>query len=153
MSTGEQRGAEASDHGAETRDYGRLFHDSYLRCVVSDQDAFFGRFYELFTAAHTEVSRAFARTDMDRQISMLQESLLYMIDFANSKVASDRMRRIAQYHGSGEMNILPHLFDLWMDCLVDTVRERDTEFDSHVEAAWRVSLAPGIAFVKLHCSP
>lgn len=146
MSTGGQR-------GAQTKDYGKLFHDSYLRCVVSDQDAFFRRFYELFTAAHTEVSQLFARTNMDRQISMLQESLLYMIDFANSKVASDRMHRVAKYHGSGGMNIRSHLFDLWMDCLVDTVRERDTQFDSHIETAWRVFLASGITFVKLHCSP
>ena len=137
---------------AKTRDYKNIFHDSYLRCVVSDQDAFFKHFYELFTAADQRVSELFANTNMERQISMLQESLLYMIDFANSKTASIRMQRIAIYHGSNELDVPSHLFDLWMDCLVSTVRERDTRFEPDVEVAWRVFLAPGIAFAKSHCS-
>jgi len=136
----------------ETRDYKNIFHDSYLRCVVSDQDSFFKRFYELFTAADRGVSQVFANTNMERQVSMLQESLLYMIDFANSKTASARMQRIAAYHGSNELGVPSHLFDLWVDCLVSTVRERDEQFEPDVEVAWRVFLAPGIAFVKSHCS-
>jgi hypothetical protein len=137
---------------ATAQDYRKIFHKSYLRCVVSDQDAFFNRFYELFTTADPDVSLAFAETDMERQVSMLQESLLYMIHFANSKTASIRMQRIANFHGSNEMNIPPHLFDLWLDRLVSTVRERDTQFEPQVEVAWRVFLAPGIAFVKAHCT-
>jgi truncated hemoglobin YjbI len=136
---------------ATARDYRKLFHDSYLRCVVSDQDAFFNRFYELFTEADPAISRLFAETDMERQISMLQESLLYMIHFANEKTASIRMQRIAAYHGSNGMKVPQHLFDLWMDCLAGTVRERDTQFEPHVEVAWRVFLAPGVAFIKAHC--
>jgi len=137
---------------AETRDYEKIFHDSYLRCVVSDQDAFFKRFYELFIAADPGVSEVFAKTNMERQVSMLEESILYMIDFANSKTASARMQRIATYHGSDELDVPSHLFDLWVDCLVSTVRERDVQFEPDVEVAWRVFLAPGIAFVKAHCS-
>jgi hypothetical protein len=133
--------------GTKTQDYQNIFHDSYLRCVVSDQDGFFKRFYELFTAADSGVSRVFARTNMERQISMLQESLLYMIDFANSKAANVRIQRIATYHGSNELDVPSHLFDL-----VSTVRERDPQFESHIEVAWRVFLAPGIAFIKAHCS-
>jgi truncated hemoglobin YjbI len=138
--------------GAVTRDYKNIFHDSYLRCVVSDQDGFFHRFYELFTAADRIVAEVFANTNMERQVSMLQESLLYLIDFANSKTASARMQRIASYHGSDELDVPSHLFDLWVDCLVSTVRERDAAFEPDVEVAWRVFLAPGIAFVKSHCS-
>ncbi len=135
-----------------TLDYQKLFHDSYLRCVVSDQDVFFKRFYELFTAADPDVSRVFAETDMERQVSLLQESLLYMIHFANSKDASIRLQRIANHHGSKEMNVPRRLFDLWLDCLVSTVREHDTQFEPQVAVAWRVFLAPGIAFIKAHCS-
>ncbi len=137
---------------ATTRDYQIIFHGSYLRCVVSDQDVFFKRFYELFTAADPDVSRVFAKTDMERQVSLLEESLLYMIHFANSKTPSMRLQRIANHHGSNEMNVPRHLFDLWLDCLVSTVRERDAQFEPQVEVAWRVFLAPGIAFIKAHCS-
>jgi len=142
----------AGERGNENRDYWQLFHDSYLRCVVSDQDAFFGRFYELFIAADPEVSKMFADTNMARQISLLEESLLHMIDFSNSKVANKRMQEVATHHGTTGMNIPLHMFDLWMDRLIATVRERDTRFDPHIEMAWRVCLAPGIAFIKFHCS-
>jgi hypothetical protein len=142
----------AGKSGDEKLDYRQLFHDSYLRCVVSDQDGFFKRFYELFTAADPEISKAFSHTDMNLQISRLQESLLHMIDFSNSKVASEQMLRIAAYHGAAEMNIPSYMFDLWIDRLIATARERDTQFSPNIETAWRVFLAPGIAFMKSYCS-
>lgn len=146
MSTGDPR-------SQQSRDYRRIFQESYIRCVVKDQDGFFLRFYQLFTAADEGVSRVFAETNMERQISMLQESLLYMIHFSDARIGEDQMRRIASYHGSDGMNVPRHLFDLWMDCLVETARERDGEFDSDTEVAWRVFLAPAVAFVKAHCAP
>ena len=142
----------ADRNGDEKCDYRQLFHESYLRCVVSDQDGFFRRFYQLFIAADPEISKMFANTDMDRQVSLLQESLLHMIDFSNSKIATERLHQVAVYHGSTELNIPLRMFDLWMDRLIATVRERDTRFNSHIERAWRVCLAPGIAFIKSYCS-
>ena len=142
----------AGKNSEESRDYSQLFHDSYLRCVVSDQDGFFKRFYQLFVAADPEISKMFANTNMERQISLLQESLLHMIDFSNSKVANERMHQVATYHGSSEMNIPLHMFDLWMDRLIATVQERDTQFSPQIETAWRVCLSPGIAFIKSYCS-
>ena len=142
----------AGENGGENRDYRQLFHDSYLRCVVSDQDGFCTRFYQLFMASDPKISKMFINTNMDRQISLLQESLLHMIDFSNSNVANERMQRIATYHGSRELNIPVRMFDLWMDCLVATVEERDARFDPHIEMAWRVFLAPGIAFMKSYCT-
>ncbi len=62
----------ADENGDENRDYRQLFYDSYLRCVVSDQDGFFKRFYQLFIAADPEISKMFARTNMERQVSLLQ---------------------------------------------------------------------------------
>jgi hemoglobin-like flavoprotein len=145
MSTGEQG-------GKRVWDYRKLFHESYLRTVVGGEEAFFDRFYERFITADPEVSEVFSNTEMHRQISMLQESLLYMIDFANSKIASQRIQKVASYHGTEQMNISPRLFDLWMDCLVETVRERDPEFYPDIETAWRVHLASGIVFLKSHCA-
>ncbi len=132
-------------------DYRKLFHESYLRAVVGASEVFFDSFYKRFTAANPEVSQAFSHTDMQRQKSMLQESLLYMIDFANSKIASQKIQGVASRHGIDGMNISPHLFDLWVDCLVETVREFDPQVTPNIEIAWRVHLASGVVFLKLHC--
>ena len=50
------------------------------------------------------------------------------------------------------MNIPTYRFVLWVDRLIATARERDTQFSPHIETAWRVFLAPGIAFMKSYCS-
>jgi len=132
-------------------DYRKLFNESYIRTVLNDQDEFFAHFYKRFMQAHQDISRIFANTNLDRQISMLQESLLYMIDFANSEVASPRINRLATLHGASNMNIPARIFELWIDCLVETVQERDPQFAPEIATAWRVVLAPGLAFFKAHC--
>lgn len=134
------------------KDYTELFSQSYLRIVVSDPASFFVRFYELFRKADPQVERLFSRTDMDRQLSMIEESLLYMIDFSRSRVASNRLEALAGYHGRKKMNIPARLFDVWMECLVATLRERDPELSPEIETAWRVILAPGLAYMKAHTS-
>jgi len=132
-------------------DYRKLFNESYIRTVLNDQDDFFVDFYKRFTNSHKDISKIFANTNVDRQVSMLQESLLYMIDFANSDVASPRIHRLATLHGASNMNIPARIFELWIDCLVEAVRERDPQFTPEIETAWRVKLAPGLAFFKAHC--
>lgn len=136
----------------EPQNYMSLFTESYLRTVLGDQANFLGRFYDLFMSADPRVEQAFAGTDMDRQISMLQESLLYMIDFARAKLSTHRIEGLADSHGGEGLNIPSDLFDIWMNCLLEALKERDPHFDRHTETAWRVVLAPGLALMKSRCS-
>jgi hemoglobin-like flavoprotein len=137
----------------EDKDYTELFGSSYLKAVLSNPTGFFDRFYQLFRKADSRVDQLFGGTDMNRQLLMLEESLLYMIDFSKSRVSSSRLQDIADSHGSKNMNIPAQLFDVWMECLLDTLREHDPEFDLDTETAWRVAFAPGLAYMKSHCSP
>ena len=136
----------------EGKDYTDVFSESYLKTVLSDPSGFFGRFYQLFRKADPEVDELFSATPMDRQSSMLEESLLYMIDFSRSRVPSERMEELATYHGRSRMNIPARLFDLWLECLLTALRERDPELDLDTETAWRVTLAPGLAYMKSRAS-
>ena len=133
-------------------DYTVLFGESYLKTVLSDPAGFFGRFYELFQRADPRVTGFFSKTDIARQLSMLEESLLHMVDFSRSRVPSKRIEDLADYHGENRMNIPARLFEVWLECLLDTLRERDREFDKDTETAWRVILAPGLAYMKSRCS-
>ena len=47
-----------------------------------------------------------------------------------------------------ELDIKPELYDLWLDRLVQAVREFDPKFDPEIETAWRRVLRPGIEFMK-----
>ncbi len=54
----------------------------------------------------------------------------------------------AKRHSRAELDIKPELYDLWLDQLVQAVREFDRMFDTEIEAAWRRLLQAGIECVK-----
>lgn len=130
------------------------FPDSYTRIFGKGikmnltGDRFFSRFYEKFVSSSREVAEAFKNTDMDQQKNMLKRSLLYSINFITNINNFHSMRHIALSHSKKGYNIKPELYDLWMDCMADTVREFDPEFDDDVELAWRLAFAPGITYMK-----
>ena len=58
------------------------------------------------------------------------------------------LERLAQLHSRAELDIKPELYDLWLDRLLQAVREFDPLFDDDIDAAWRRLLQPGIDFLK-----
>lgn len=130
------------------------FDASFHRITAEDDlaDQFFARFYERFTAADPRVREAFRDTDMAHQISMLRKSFFYMVNFFASTEPADYLQRIAALHGPGRLDIEPELFDLWLETLVEVLRDIDPEFDTCVELAWRVVLAPGLTFMKFRAA-
>ena len=57
---------------------------------------------------------------------------------------------IAKRHDRHHLNIEPELYGLWLEALIATVREFDTEFDLSVENAWRSVLGYGIEYMISH---
>lgn len=132
------------------KDYLTFFLESYDRAIesASQQDQFFDAFYDSFIAKSDEVAAKFAHTDMRRQREMLCQSLRHMVDFSVERQASDELRRIAERHGMSQIDIHPHLYEIWLDSLIETVHLFDPRFTDEIELAWRVVLAPGIAYMK-----
>ena len=126
-----------------------VFNDSFERCL--SRPGMLERFYELYLASSDEVRAKFARTDMKRQAGMLKASLFMLLSVAGECPLPDavaHLDRIAERHDRHHVNVEPHLYDLWLDCLVRAVREFDPRFDGRVEAAWRRVLGHGIAIMK-----
>ncbi len=130
------------------------FHESYERIMgpqiqISAQgQRFFDYFYGQFIENNPGAKQAFRNTDMERQKQMLRKSLLFMANFSCCEEGTEFMGRIAQTHSRKQYNITPELYDQWLSCMVDTVRKFDPLFDDDVEIAWRLSLAPGISYMK-----
>jgi hemoglobin-like flavoprotein len=126
-----------------------LFDDSLSRCYASPR--FLERFYELFLEASPEARAKFAGTDFARQRRMLKASLVLMMVGAGGKPEGlVHMERIAAVHGKAGHDIPAHLYDVWLDCLLQAVCEFDAQCDDALLAAWRRVLEPGIAFMKSH---
>ena len=82
---------------------------------------------------------------------MLEDSL-YVIAVAvqgeEGSFARGDLPRIAARHSRNDLDIRPALYDLWLECLIDTVRGHDPQFSAELEAAWRDTLAFGIDYMR-----
>jgi hemoglobin-like flavoprotein len=126
-----------------------LFNDSLARCLRDGQ--FFHRFYELFLASSPEVSEKFRGTDFRRQRRMLQTSFYMLVEYMalGWPECEAYLERIATAHGRYGRNISPHLYDLWLECLLQAVRKCDDRCSTEIEAAWRYVMGAGISFLKV----
>ena len=61
---------------------------------------------------------------------------------------NDEFEKIAQKHSKTSLNIPPYMYDLWLECLITTVKQEDEQFSDDVELAWRTMMAPSVAFMK-----
>ena len=127
-----------------------IFDESYDRVLLASPAGieFFEAFYRRFLKSSTEVRILFRNTDMAAQRHMLKKSFFSLVAFYASGTIDDVLRRIAYLHSAEQLNIKPHLYDLWLECLIDTVSAYDPEFCDEVELAWRLVLSPGITYMK-----
>ncbi len=127
-----------------------IFNDSYARVLSmdGDSDLFFSKFYEKFMSTSPEVRDKFKNTDMKRQKKMLKLALYQMLSFFMHKKSADYMQGIAESHAKKDKDIAPHLYELWLDSLVDTVKELDPKFDPDVGLAWKSVMSMGITYMK-----
>jgi hemoglobin-like flavoprotein len=124
-----------------------LYNDSLERCTA--KRGFLDRFYELLVTSSTEVAEKFEGTNFSRQTVLLKASLyMMMLVHWERPEGHDHLERIAQSHSRNDLDIRPEWYELWLDCLVATVKQFDPDFNEATEQAWRRMLAPGIAFMK-----
>ena len=128
-----------------------LFNDSFERCIQNARTpGFLDRFYEIFIASSLEVAQKFLKTDFQNQVQALKASLCFlMIASAGEPQAMSHLEEMAQLHDRHHLNIRPGLYDLWLTCLLEAVREYDALFDTETEMAWRRVLGFGIEFMKV----
>ena len=128
----------------------QAFADSFERIDLRSgkAEAFFDAFYAAFMATSPQIAEKFRGTDMARQKYMLRVSLDHMVYFAIDRQETEAMARVAAVHSRAGANITADLYDLWLDSLLATVARFDPAYDSHVDAAWRQALAPGIAYMR-----
>ncbi len=125
--------------------YRRLFGDEIA--VDAGADEFFVAFYRRFLS-HAEIKALFEQTDMARQVVMLRKSFFHLAGFYITNEPSGELQRMARVHDN--LGIGAEHYDLWLDCLVATVAEFDSEGDLATELAWRWALTPGITYMKLY---
>jgi hemoglobin-like flavoprotein len=131
---------------ASTRE---TFLASFGRCRATA--GFLDAFYQRFVASSDEVRAKFAKTDMMRQVQMLEDSLFVVANAVQGEEGSPArsdLPRIAERHSRNDLDIRPELYDLFLECLIVTVRTHDPKFTPEVEAAWRETMGFGIDYMR-----
>ena len=125
--------------------YTTLFRESYNRCLENSE--FLDNFYERFLNVSPVVKEMFRNTDFENQKKMLHNSLIMIMYAANNKMEGKlHLERIAQSHK--HLSIQAEHYDLWLNCLVDSVKKCDPLFSEETEKAWRHIMTFGISVMK-----
>ena len=123
------------------------FQASVTRCLESP--SFIKDFYDRFTGTSEEIRAKFRDTNFVRQHRAMADSLMVMavaVQGGRDNLARHALRPLAQRHK--EMDIGAWMYDVWLDCMVQTVRTHDPQFSDAVERAWRETLAPTIEYMR-----
>jgi hypothetical protein len=60
------------------------------------------------------------------------------------------LQYIAARHSASDLNVGSYLYDLWLDSLLQTVKECDSEYNAEVEEAWEDVMGIGIKYMLNH---
>ena len=124
-----------------------LVNDSLERCTRRRQE-FFEAFYRRFNASSDEVAAKFAGTDIKTQARALRESFYLLLRaVGGDPEAWQGLELRAIRHDHRHLDIRPGLYDLWLECLLETIRDFDPKADAAIEAAWRRTMQKGIDFM------
>ncbi|SHF90434.1 hypothetical protein SAMN04487965_2911 [Microbulbifer donghaiensis] len=122
-----------------------IVFQSYGRCCNNEQ--FFVDFYDRFMGSSDEVRALFVDTDMKQQRHLLRNGIMQLVMHARG-MPDSKLRALGQSHSRNGYNIRPEWYRLWLDALLDTLRQHDGEFSAEVESAWRRAILPGIELIR-----
>ena len=126
-----------------------LFLQSLTRCLAAP--AFLEGFYERFVGSSEEVREKFRGVDLRRQVGILQDSLYVSavaVQGEEGSPARGALPFLAARHSRHDLDIRPELYDLWIDCLIETARAHDPQFGLEIESAWRETLTLVADYMK-----
>jgi hemoglobin-like flavoprotein len=123
----------------------QVAESSFRRCA--DNPAFYTAFYESLLASDPRIPAKFARTDFTRQHRLLKHGLGLLIIFAKRPNPA-LLERIALRHSRADTDVPADLYPHFGVALERALAAHDPEFTPAVAAAWRATLAPGIAYMQ-----
>jgi hemoglobin-like flavoprotein len=125
----------------------QTFEASLERCDTIP--GFLDRFYEIFLGSSPKVKEKFAKTDFVHQKIALRASLYAMLLAAKDTNGGPGkyLDAYAERHSSRDLNIGAELYDLWLDSLLQAVKEHDPDCSPEVLDAWEQVMMIGISYL------
>lgn len=120
---------------------------SYQRCLLSG--TFFDDFYDTFVSSSPRIAEQFRSTDMAKQKNLLRIGLRHLIDFYHDPTdqSVQAVEDIGESHSKTMMDIHPELYAIWLDALMNTVKEHDPNYTEALGEQWRTAMGHGISTI------
>ena len=91
----------------------------------------------------------FAHTDFERQNKLLRHAFGLLLIFPNQPVREPTiLARVAERHSRRDLNVVPSLYQPFVDALVDTVQQYDPDFTPAIAEAWRKTVQQGVVYMQ-----
>lgn len=119
-------------------------YNSYGRCLLDDK--FFDHFYHSFLASDDEVTKRFAKTNIAKQKELIRHGLGTVLNYAkeDNAMAAHTIARLRDSHGPDNLDIEPRLYAYWIDSLIKTVAQCDTEYTPELGESWKQVVMPAV---------
>lgn len=131
-------------------DYEEIFNQSYWRVhknAIGDVP-FVDAFLENLVRSSPEVADRMARGDTERFRSALTLGIVHLASFRATGQADSVLAGIAKRQSRTGRDIAPHLYEFFLQALLQTVEQYDPDFSPDVRKAWEVMLRPGLEYMK-----
>jgi hemoglobin-like flavoprotein len=120
---------------------------SYDRCCQAPD--FLQAFYKNFLMACPEAAPRFAKTDFEQQTKLLRHAIGLLLIFPTQPAKEPALlARLAERHSRRDLDIDPAFYRPFIESLIATVKQYDGQCTPAIEAAWRETVAPGVAYMK-----
>jgi len=121
---------------------------SYGRCCL--RDGFLDTFCGAFLGKSPEAASLLGKTSSDELKRSFEKTLaLLMMFHRGERVATMGLTQVARSpSGQGDGVVPTHLYPLWIESLVEAVRQHDHHFSHELAEAWRHALDRGVRYIK-----
>lgn len=130
-------------------DSSQVFNDSYARLLISF-DKFFIKFYQNFIKTSDDIEKLFRGVSQEKRQKMMESSFIMLTNMGSvsHSLTNPEFLEIIEKH-KRMPGINPAMCDLWVESLLQTVKEYDPYYNATVEKAWRLYVAPGVEQIRL----
>jgi hemoglobin-like flavoprotein len=124
-----------------------IVHKSFLRASTSA--LFAPTFYDHLFFLHPPIREYFKETDFVHQHKAIMHGLEFVMGFLDGKDthARNQIMRIAQTHSKAGMDIHPHHYYYWLEALILTTRDLDSDWSSGFEYYFREVISFPVSFI------
>ncbi len=126
--------------------HSEIFNNSYER-IKQKNDEFLTLFLESLVAKDEAINNMFTGVDIESHKMKLDESLADLIMYYISQGTNASISKLADNHKHVH-GVTPVMYDHFMESIIEAISKIDDKFDSGVEQSWRITLGPGIEFMK-----